>query len=185
MDRGAACYQRYIDGDNGGLEELVEMFNDSLVFYINGFVNNVFVSEDIAADTFAELIIRKSRFKNDYMFKTWLYKIARNNAIDYLRKQSKWQLKPIEDFENVLSDNTTLENAVLKSEQKKQLHSAMKNMHNDYRDILHLIYFEDMSYDEASAILGKNHKQVKNLVYRAKQALKMALEKEGFVYENL
>ena len=185
MDRGAACYQRNIDGDNGGLEELVEMFNDSLVFYINGFVNNVFASEDIAADTFAELIIRKSRFKNDYMFKTWLYKIARNNAIDYLRKQSKWQLRPIEDFENDLSDNITLENSVLKSEQSKQLHSAMKNMHNEYRDVLHLIYFEDMSYDEASAILGKNYKQVKNLVYRAKQALKMALEKEGFVYENL
>ena len=55
MDRGAASYQRFIDGDNSGLVELVETYNDSIVFYINGFVNNVFVSEDIAADTFTEL----------------------------------------------------------------------------------------------------------------------------------
>ena len=185
MDRGAACYQRFIGGDNSGLEELVEMYNDSIVFYINGFVNNVFVSEDIAADTFAELIIRKNRYKNDYMFKTWLYNIARNNAIDYLRKQSRWKFRPIEDFENDLVDNETLENTVLKSEQNKRLHSVMKNMHNEYRDVLHLIYFENMSYDEASTVMGKNNKQVKNLIYRAKQALKMALEKEGFVYENL
>jgi len=185
MDRGALCYQRYISGDNSGLEELVEMYNDSIVFYINGFVNNVFVSEDIAADTFAELIIRKNRYKNDYMFKTWLYRIARNNAIDHLRKQSRWQLRPIEDFENELADNETLENAVLKSEQNKQLHNAMRNMHNDYRDVLHLIYFEDMSYEEASTVMRKSIKQVKNLIYRAKQALKMTLEKEGFVYENL
>ena len=185
IDRGAASYQRFIDGDNSGLAELVEMYNDSIVFYINGFVNNVFVSEDIAADTFVELIIRKNRYKNDYMFKTWLYKIARNNAIDYLRKQSRWKLNPIEDFENDLADNETLENTVLKSEQNKQLHNAMKTMHNEYRDVLHLIYFEDMSYDEASTILGKSYKQVKNLVYRAKQALKMTLEKEGFIYENI
>ena len=185
LDRGAACYQRFVGGDDSGLEELVEMYNDSIVFYINGFVNNVFVSEDIAADTFAELIIRKNRYKNEYMFKTWLYKIARNNAIDYLRKQSRWQLRPIEDYENTLADNETLENAVLRSEQNKQLHSAMKNMHNEYRDVLHLIYFEDMSYDEASTVMRKSIKQIKNLIYRAKQALRMALEKEGFVYENL
>ena len=185
MDKGAICYQRYLNGDKSGLEELVEMYNSSLIFYVNGFVNNISVSEDIAADTFVELIVRKNRFKNDYMFKTWLYKIARNNAIDFLRKQSRWQMKPIEDFESELFDNETLEKTILKNEQHKQLHKAMQNMHNDYRDVLHLIYFEDMSYSEASTVLGKNIKQIKNLVYRAKQALKPELEREGFIYENI
>jgi len=185
MDKDASCYQRFLCGDNSGLEELVMIYNDSLVFYINGFVNNISVSEDLAADTFAELIIRKSRFNNDYMFKTWLFRIARNNTIDYLRKQSKWQIKPIEDLERESIDNETLENTVLKNEQNKQLHNAMKTMHNMYKDVLHLVYFEGMSYAEASTVLGRNTKQIKNLVYRAKQALKMALKKEGFVYENI
>ena len=185
MDVGAMCYQRYLNGDNNGLQELVEMYNYSLIFYINGFVNNISVSEDIAADTFVELIVRKNRFRNDYTFKTWLYKIARNNAIDYLRKQSKRQAKPIEDFQNELLDKETLERTILKNEQSRQLHNAMKHMHNDYKDVLHLVYFEAMSYDEASAVLGKNIKQIKNLVYRAKQALKLELKREGFVYENV
>jgi len=185
MDKGASCYQRYLDGDNSGLEDLVVEYNDSIVFYINGFVNNIATSEDIAADTFVELIVRKNHFKNNYLFKTWLFKIARNNAIDYLRKQSRWQAIPIEDIEDELADKETLENSILKSEQDRQLHNAMKTMHNEYRDVLHLVYFEDMSYDAASTVLGKNAKQIKNLVYRAKQALKLSLEKEGFVYENI
>lgn len=185
MDKGTSCYQRFLDGDNSGLEELVTEYNDSLIFYINGFVNSIAVSEDVAADTFAELIIHKNHFKNDYLFKTWLFKIARNNAIDYLRKQARLQIVPIDDAENELTDKESLENSILKNERNKQLHSAMLTMHNDYRDVLHLVYFEDMSYDSASAVLGKNTKQIKNLVYRAKQALKLALEKEGIVYENL
>lgn len=185
MDKDAILYHQYLDGDNAALEELVKIYNDSLIFYINGFVNNIAISEDIAADTFAELIIKKSRFKNDYMFKTWLFKIARNNTIDYLRKQSKRQIKPIEDFENELADKEALENTIIKDEQSRQIHSAMATMHNEYRDVLHLIYFLDMSYENAASVLGKNVKQIKNLVYRAKQALRLTLEKGGFIYENI
>jgi len=185
MDEDAIRYQRYLNGDNSGLEELVMTYNDSLIFYINGFIKNVSVSEDLVADTFVELIVKKNRFKSNYLFKTWLFKIARNNAIDYLRKQSKWRTKPFEDYEYELIENETLVKTVLDNEKNRQLHNVMKNMHNDYRDVLHLVYFEGMSYDEASTVLGKNNKQIKNLVYRAKKALKMSLEKEGFVYENI
>ena len=185
MDNAAVLYRQYLDGDNDALEELVKIYNDSLIFYINGFVNNIADSEDIAADTFVELIVKKSRFKNDYMFKTWLFKIARNNVFDYLRKQSRRRIEPLENSENELADRETLEDAVIKDEQSKQLHEAMAAMHNEYRDVLHLIYFADMSYDGAAAVLGKNVKQIKNLVYRAKQALKLSLEKGGFIYENI
>ena len=183
MDNSVSLYQRFLDGDNNGLEELVKLYNYNLIFYINEFVNNITISEDIAADTFAKLVIRKAHFKNDYMFKTWLFKIARNSVIDYLRKRSRWQVRLHEILETELTDKEMLENTILKTEQSKHLHNTMQTMHNDYRDVLHLVYFEDMSYDEASAVLGKNVKQVKNLVYRAKQALKLALEREGFIYE--
>ena len=185
MDNGARLYQRFLDGDDSGLEELVKLYNVNLVFYINGFVCNVAVSEDIAAETFAKLVTRKIRFKNDYAFKTWLFKIARNNAIDYLRRQSRWRLNPIEDLRTDPADQEILENVILKNEQNKQLHSTMQTMHNDYRDILHLIYFEEMSYAEAAKILAKSVRQIKNLAYRARQALKSALERDGFVYENI
>jgi RNA polymerase sigma-70 factor (ECF subfamily) len=119
------------------------------------------------------------------MFKTWLFKIARNNAIDYLRKQSKRQVIPVETLENELSDHCNIENAILKDEQNKQLHNAMMHMHNEYKDALHLVYFENMSYNKASMVLGKNIKQIKNLIYRAKKALRLELVQEGFIYENI
>ena len=58
-------------------------------------------------------------------------------------------------------------------------------MNKDYRDILHLLYFENMSYADAELILGKTHKQIENLAYRAKKALKSTLEREGFIFEDL
>ncbi len=77
-----------------------------------------------------------------------------------------------------------LENAVIKEEEKRQLYSAMNKVSSDYRTILHLLYFEDMSYEEAALVLRKNGKQIKNLAYRAKLSLKSEMEKGGFIYEK-
>ena len=184
MDTGAILYTRYLDGGEEAVEELVGLYNDALIFYIDGFVRNIQDSEDIAADTFVELIIKKSRFKNEYMLKTWLFKIARNNAINFLRKQSKRKTEQITDSEAEIADRETVEGNILRDERSRQLHGAMGAMHEEYRDVLSLIYFFNMSYEEAAAVLGKNLKQVTNLVYRAKQTLKSTLEKGGFVYEN-
>ncbi|MBQ6211891.1 MAG: RNA polymerase subunit sigma-24, partial [Ruminococcus sp.] len=54
-----------------------------------------------------------------------------------------------------------------------------------YSQVLYLTYFEGFSNSEAAKILDKNNRQIENLIYRAKQALKAQLEKEGFVYEKL
>ena len=185
MDIGATCYHRFLEGDNSGLEQLVEMYNSSLVFYINGLVNNVATAEDIAADTFVELLVKKSSFKNDYAFKTWLFRVARNNSIDYLRKQARIGTFAIDDCGSQLLDSQNLEKAIIQSEQHMQMHQAMKLLNNDYRDVLHLVCLEGLSYDQAGVVLKKNTKQIKNLVYRARQALKLEMERKGFIYENL
>lgn len=185
MDNGASSYRRFLQGDNSGLEEIVEMYNDSLIFFVNRYVNNVYEAEDLAADTFFELIVRKNKFKERCSFKTWLFKIARNNAIDYLRKQSKRKHQSIDDTGIELVDIENLEKTVLINEQKKQLYKAMNGINTEYKEILYLLNFEDMSYSEVGVVLQKNIKQIKNLAYRARQSLKTALEKDGFNYENL
>lgn len=185
MDDGTNSYRRFLQGNPNGLEEIVQLYNHSLIFFINGMVSNISAAEDLAAETFLELIIHKNRFRENASFKTWLFQIAHNNAIDYLRKQARHTQRPITDAEKELPDKVILEDAILLDERKKQLYHAMDNIHTEYREVLHLLYFENMSYDEAAAVLKKNNKQIKNLAYRAKQALKCALEKEGFVYEDL
>ncbi len=61
----------------------------------------------------------------------------------------------------------------------------MRELSPDYRTVLWLAFFENFSNSETAIILKKNDRQVKNLLYRAKKALKRALEKEGFDYEEL
>ena len=184
MDNGAGSYHRFLQGDKSGLEELVVQYNRPLIFFINKLVNNIAVSEDIAADTFVELIAGKSRFQEGASFKTWLFRVARNNTIDYLRRQSRYTMRSLEESEAELSDSVALESALIQTEQKKQLCQAMQNIPRAYSEVLHLLYFEEMSYDEAAKVLHKSNRQIKNLAYRGKKALKSKLEKGGFVYED-
>jgi RNA polymerase sigma-70 factor (ECF subfamily) len=181
-----SSYNRFLQGDNDGLAELVEMYNRPLILFINGFVNDLFVAEDLAADTFMEILVKRYRFKETAKFKTWLFKIARNNAYDFLRKQSKFRNIPITDLVSEPIDiNADLpEEIAINNERDSNLHKAMSKLPRGYAQVLYLLYFEDMSYDNAGRVLKKNNKQIKNLAYRAKKSLKTILEKEDFDYEE-
>lgn len=183
MDIGTECYYRFINGDKTGLEDLVKLFNDNLIIFINGYVKNISAAEDIAADTFAELIVKQSPFAAKYSFKTWLFRIARNNAVDYIRKYKRHIRIEISESDAVSEE--ALEKSVIKDEQHQHLQKALKKLKKEYSDVLYLIYFEEMTYEEAGVILKKSSKQIKNLAFRAKNALKEILLKEGFQYEEL
>lgn len=185
MDSGASSYHRFLEGDESGLEEIVEMYSDNLIFFINGFVNNLTVAEDLMTETFLALIVKKAHFKGYSSFKTYLFKIGRNNALDYLRKQKRITVVPVDNTESEAADMDSIEVKILKDEQQRQLHNALQKINVDYREVLYLLYFEDMCNEDVAVVLRKNKKQVENLTYRAKQALKTTLKKEGFVYEKL
>ena len=89
-----------------------------------------------------------------------------------------------EDFDADLVAIDNPENTIIQVEEKRQLYSAMNKINPDYRTVLHLLYFENMSYDEVAFVLRKSKKQINNLAYRAKQALKAEMKKGGFIYEN-
>ena len=91
---------------------------------------------------------------------------------------------PIEDMENYLSEEQSLEQSYIKEERKIIVHKALSELSTDYRTILWLVFFEGFSNKEASIVLKKNDRQIKDLLYRAKQSLKSKLEKEGFIYEE-
>ena len=185
MDNGASSYLRFLDGDDDGIVQIVKVYKDGLILYLNGYVGNIFIAEELAEDTFFRLITKKPRFSGKSSFKTWLYAIGRNVAVDYIRHSSKLLATPIEDLENYLSEQQSLEQAYIKEEQKIIVHRALLELATEYRTILWLVFFEGFSNKDAARILKKNDRQIKNLLYRAKRALKLKLEKEDFVYEKL
>ncbi len=185
MDNGASSYRRFLAGDDKGLAEIVRDYKDGLIFYLNGFVSNISVAEELMEETFFKLITKKPKFQAEYSFKTWLYTIGRNAAIDYLRHSAKKNDLSVDDAENRLRDEYDLEKLYIIEERKITLHRALKRLRQEYRQVLWLIYFEGFSNADAAAVMKKSAKQMKNLVYRAKGALKSELDKEGFAYEEL
>ncbi len=180
MDNGASSYRRFLEGDESGLVDIVNMYGDSLMLFINSFVSNLSTAEEIMEDVFMELIVKKHNFKEESSFKTYLFKIGRNKAFNFMKKNKRCTY--IEDFE--IEDDMKLEENVVKDEEHRHIHEALKLLPKDYKSVLYLIYFEDMSYDEIGKVMRKNNKQIKNLAYRARIALKEKLRKEGFSYEE-
>ena len=185
MDNGASSYRRFLNGDDEGLTLIIKEYKDGLILYLNGYVNNIYVAEDIMEETFFKLAVKKPKFNEKSSFKTWLYTIGRNVAIDYIRRNYKFLTSSIEDMENYIKEEINLENLYIKSERKIIIHKAMSNLKPEYYQVLWLCFFEEFSNEETAKIMGKSKRQIENLVYRAKQSLKLLLNKEGFQYEEL
>lgn len=185
MDIGASSYRRYLDGDDNGIVEIIKMYSDGMTLFINGYVKNIFVSEDLAEDVFFLLAAKKPHFNGKSSFKTWLYAIARNKALDYLRHSSKHISDSFDALGNCIAEQTSAEKAYLIKERSITIHNTLKKINPDYAHVLYLIYFEGFSNKEAAKIMKKSTRQIENLVYRAKKALREELKKEGFDYENL
>ena len=184
MDPGANSYHRFLEGDDKGMEDIVGAYKDGLILYLNGFVNNIYTAEELTEDTFFRLMTKRPKFTGKSSFKTFLYAIGRNLTIDYIRHYSRFPETPIEDREMYLSDMSDLENSYIMEERKVWVHRALEQLRPDYRQIIWLSFFEELPNKEISMIMKKNERQIRNLIYRAKQALKSELGKEGFGYEE-
>ena len=184
MDNGASSYRRFLDGNDNGITEIVENYKDGLILYLNGYVNNIFIAEELTEDTFFRLVIKKPKYSGKSTFKSWLYAIGRNVAVDYIRHNSKILNVPIDDVENYLIEEQNLEETYIKEEDKLIVNKALNELIPEYRNVLWLTYFEEFSNKETAIILKKTERQIKNLLYRARKALKSKLEKEGFEYDE-
>ena len=185
MDNGASSYRRFLEGDDDGIVEIIKDHKDGLMLYLNSFVQNIHLAEDLTEDTFVKLIARRPRFSGKSTFKTWLFAIGRNVALDYLRKNAKLPTVSAEETMVLIADEADIVRNYLRTERNLQVHKALMQLNKEYRQVLVLIYFEEFHNAQVAFIMGKRKKQVENLVYRAKLSLKSELEKEGFVYEDL
>ena len=185
MDNGASSYRRFLDGDDNAIANIVADYKDGLILYLNSYVKNFGIAEDLAEDTFFILITKKPKFSGRSSFKSWLYAIGHNIAVNFIRHDNKTLKSPIDDFENLLTEEADLEKAYINDENKILLHRSILKLTTEYRTVLWLVYFEGFSNREAAVAMRKSDRQIKNLLYRAKQSLKTKLEKEGFIYEEL
>ena len=92
---------------------------------------------------------------------------------------------PIENCKEIADDEKNLEDIYIRNERKIAVHRAVYKLNYEYRQVLWLIYFEEFSHKETALIMNKSISAVETLVYRARKALKVILEKEDIDFENL
>ncbi len=154
------------------------------MLYLRSYTDDIGSAEDCMQDAFIKLAIKKPKFNGKSSFKTWLYTIGRNIAVDHKRRLLRRKNVSLNEYIEI-ADEADLERSYLVTEQKINLRHAICRLKEDYQQVLYLTYFEDFSNEETAKITGKSVKQIKNLLYNARKALKTELEKEGFKYENI
>lgn len=183
MDNGAESYRRYLEGDDDGLADLMRDYENGLILYIDSIIHDIAVSRELSDEVFFRLALKRPAYREEYSFKAWLYAIGRNLAKSHItRFIAKNRAESIDDNIEAPED---IEREHIRNEEKLMLHKAMKNLKTQYRQVLTLVYFEQLSNKEAGAVMHKTVRQIENLLYRAKASLKTELEKEGFEYEGL
>ncbi len=179
MDNGASSYRRFLDGDESAFDDIMKELFHSLVFFIDRYVHDVHTAEDIAIDVFSDLLVYKNRYNFKVTLKTYLFMIGRSRALDCLKHRKAIDFTELSEAQNLPDDEKMLEEIVLADERKRIVNAAIAKLSEDMRMAVHLIYFEEMTYDEAARVMKKNKKQVDNLLYRAKKELRIILGRDG------
>ncbi|MBQ8814853.1 MAG: RNA polymerase sigma factor [Lachnospiraceae bacterium] len=179
MDNGASSYRRFLEGDESAFDEILKTYRDHLVFFINRYVQDYAAAEDIAIDVFMQLIIHRHRYNFKTPLKTYLFVMGRSRALDFLRRRKRIQLEEWSDGADEPGDFSALEESLFADERKRVVNDALMKLPEEMRAAVHLVYFEQLTYEEAARVMKKNRKQVDNLLYRAKAELRRIIGEEG------
>jgi RNA polymerase sigma-70 factor (ECF subfamily) len=179
-------YRRFISGDEDAFESLIALYERELTLFLNSFVCDSYEARHLMIESFAQLAISKGQFAGRSSLKTYLFTIGKNLALRHIKMRRNEQHISYDEIDMIISANSGDAPDILleREETKKQLHNSMKTLKEEYRIILELLYWHDMSYREAGKIMGKSEKQVTNLAHRAKNALKKNLKVIGFIHNE-
>jgi len=175
----------YRAGTPEGFKHLIERYARPLYVFIARMTNRPDEAEDISQETFVKVWKTLERYKLTGTFKAWIYTIARNTALDHLRKK---KIPVFSDFEDAAGKNTFLESLsdpdtlpatlIEKAERKGLVGKALAELSPEDKEILTLHYAEDMTFDAIGEIVGKPLNTVKSRHRRALGKLREFLEKQ-------
>ena len=170
--------ERALRGEEKAFADLLNRYRDSVYYVLLKMVNNPSDAEDLTIEAFGKAFLRLSQYTPTHAFSTWLFRIATNNCIDFMRKksQSPLALDQCDDDDNsyarnIISETPDPEKTLIDQETTLQINDIMKYLKPRYRRIIELRYFSDKSYEEISDELGLPIGTVKARLFRAKTLL--------------
>ena len=173
----------YLAGDESAFAELTRRHLGGVYSFVARFVGNAEEADDITQETFLKAWKNLKKYnQSSSKFKTWLFRIARNSAIDFLRKKKH---VPFSQFDteggvNVLTETVAdaedlPDTLLMKLEDAKELHAVLEQLPPKAREILLLYYTNEFTFEEIGTLLGEPANTVRSRHRRALQALRKIL----------
>jgi RNA polymerase sigma factor (sigma-70 family) len=166
------------EGNQKAYADLMQRYKDSIYFMSLKMVNNREDAMDITVETFAKAFEKLDKYQPEFAFSTWLFRVATNNCIDFLRKKklSTVSIDNMMDEDDdrpmqIKSDTLNPEETSIKKQQSKDLKVLIESLPARYRNLLTLRYFDELSYEEIAQQLDLPLGTVKAQLFRAKYLL--------------
>ncbi|HNQ12346.1 MAG TPA: sigma-70 family RNA polymerase sigma factor [Bacteroidia bacterium] len=167
-------------GDQKAFAELMQRYKDSIYFMLLKMVNNRDDADDLALEAFGKAFKNLKQYTPDYAFSTWLFKIATNNCIDFIRRKKKLLIsidKGIEGEDGVEftyeipADGPDPIQSVMKKQKVELMRDVVEKLKPRYKRLVELRYFQEKSYEEISVELDLPLGTVKAQLFRAREFL--------------
>ncbi len=175
---------RILGGDPDRFTELVTRYEKRVINYVYRITHRYEDAHDLAQDIFVKVYLALDRYDPKYQFSTWLFRIAQNSAIDALRKKSIAEVpltRPSGDEEGGVVEREFADDGIspYRALKNKQLSAAIDEavgkLPSDYRELIQLRHFAELSYEEIATMKQLPLGTVKNKLFRARNLLKEAL----------
>lgn len=170
---------RIKNGDLTAYEILIGRYQHRVYNLVVKMVNNEEDARDLSQDIFIQIYQTLQRFRGDSSFGTWVYRVASNKCLDFLRrKKAEGERIVLSAFERdiLLSDSRgSPEESAIRKEESRRLRIALESLPRDYRIVIILQHYQQLSYKEIAEILAVPVKTVATKLYRAKLILKKKL----------
>jgi len=167
----------YLKGDEKSLEVLIKRYLKPIFSFVFRFTGNIHDAEDITQEVFVKVWWNLKKFDRQKSFKTWVFSIAKNTAIDFLKKR-RTQVFSETEIETVVDPTPLPQELLEKAEAGELLKSALNKLELKYRMVLLLYYNDHFNFREIAEILDEPLNTIKSRHRRALLMLRKLLEKK-------
>ena len=174
-----------VSGVEGSFEELVRRYQRPISAYVYRMVGNYESALDLTQEIFIKVYSSLRRYREEFKFSTWIYKIAHNSAVDHLRRnctrEQSLVLGPEGDQFDLPIESTRLtpEQESERKERRGEIESVVRTLPANYRELIILRHSQDLSYEEIVDVTGLPLGTVKNRLFRAREMMRQQFIERG------
>jgi RNA polymerase sigma factor (sigma-70 family) len=176
--RDQELIKKALKGDSAAFSSLMDFYYDAIYFTLLKMVNNYSDAEDLTAEVFGKVFKSLDQYSEDYAFSTWLFSIATNHTIDFMRKSKKLILSIEDNDDNgveptsvIQDDQPGPEENMIRQQEHNKLEKLIDKLKPFWQELIRLRYYNELSYEEIAEKLKLPMGTVKSQLYRAKDSL--------------